>query len=42
MIRRAAKRLGLNYAWGLANYIAGVVTGAGVAGVAAGIAKSFQ
>lgn len=39
MIARAAKHFGLNYAWGLANYIAGVVCGAFVAGFIAGVIR---
>jgi hypothetical protein len=37
MIARTAKRFGLNYLWGLGNYIVGVASGAAVAGFVAGL-----
>lgn len=39
MIARTAKRFGLNYLWGLANFAAGVVGGALVAGFTAGLIR---
>jgi hypothetical protein len=37
MIARTAARFGLNYVWGLANFTAGVVVGAFVAGFTVGL-----
>lgn len=36
MIAKTAKRLGLNYAWGLFMFTAGVIGGAGMVGVVSG------
>lgn len=37
MIAKTAKRLGLNYLWGLFMFTAGVIGGAGVVGVVTGM-----